>query len=187
MLKLGKSAMNALKAHPAEDAVTTLVEKLPDYEKVSEDMETGSITLRSKTTGESVATDYDSLVLGRTKVKDAAGAPVSIARGDLAKIPSWVPRYAGATGELMLVQRDDASETSGVFSFTSNDAPKLVTDFYAAEAGKLGMGSNYNGSTELGNRISRSFHFRSGGRVLEVHAFGIGGPPWIVEVMYEGK
>lgn len=187
MVRLGKTAMSVLNAHPAQDAVETLVEKLPDYEKVSEDTEKGSITLRSKVTGESIATDYDSLVMGRTKVKDAAGALVPIAGGDLTKIPPWVPRYAGATGELMLVQRDDASETSGVFSFTSNDAPNLVTDFYGAEAGKLGMGSNYNGSTELGNRISRSFHFRSGGRLLEVHAFGTGGPPWIVEVMYKGK
>jgi hypothetical protein len=182
-----KKVAQSLKEHPGKDAVEALLGQLPDYEKVSEDVERGSISIRAKTSGENIATDYDSLVLGKTEVRDATGAATPIAKGDLANIPAWVPRYAGATDEKMVVQRDDASQTSGVLAFTTYDAPQAVVEFYETATGPLGFSGNYSGSSEMGSRISKERHFRGGGRVLRVHVHGVSGPPWIVQVIYEGK
>ncbi|MCW1913897.1 hypothetical protein OJ996_09945 [Luteolibacter sp. GHJ8] len=186
-MTVGKKVMEAFKAHPGQDAVTALMEKLPDYEKVSEDVEKGSITIRAKASGENIATDYDSLVLGKTEVKDATGAATPIAKGDLSKIPAWVPRYPGAIDEKMVVQRDDASQTSGVLVFTTNDAAQAVVDSYEKAAIPIGFSGNYSGSSEMGSRISKERRYSGGGRVLRVHVHGVSGPPWIVQVIYEGK
>ena len=191
MFKVGKEVVkevtNAMKEHPGKDAVTRLIERMPDYEKVSEDAEKGNITLRSKTDGVEVVTDYDSLVLGTTEVKDAAGALRPIASGDLTKVPAWVPRYTTTDKLACVVQRDDTTETSGVIAFTTMDALDDVMAFYGKEAGGLSMHSSASSSTTFVDRISRSQRFSGGKRTLLIHAHGVGGPPWVVQVVYEEK
>lgn len=191
MFKLGsevvKGVTSAMKDHPGKDAVAELVERMPEYEKVSEDTEKGNITLRAKTGGATVTTDYDPLVLGTTEVKDAAGAPRPIASGDLTKIPAWVPRYAKADKETCVVQRDDATMTSGVLAFTTMDALNDVAAFYGKEADGLSMHSSATSSTDFGGRVSRSLRYSGGKRALRVHMHAVGGPPWIVQVVYEEK
>jgi hypothetical protein len=184
---VGKKAIASFKEHPAKDAVAELVERLPGYQKVAEDYEKGSITLRSKTDGAMVTTDYDPLVLGTTEVKDAAGLPRPIATGDLTKIPAWVPRYSPADKETCLVQRDDPAETSGVFAFTTTDRLDDVMAFYGEEAEGLSMHSSATSATDFNGRVSRSLRVSGGKRMLRVHAHAVGGPPWIVQVVYEEK
>jgi hypothetical protein len=184
---VGKKAIASLKEHPGKDAVAELVERLPAYQKLAEDFEKGSITLRSKTDGALVTTDYDALVLGTAEVKDAAGSARPIATGDLTKIPAWVPRYSPADKEACVVQRDDATETSGVLAFTTMSPLDDVMAFYGKQAEGLSMHSSATRATDLGGRVSRSLRVSGGKRMLRVHAHAVGGPPWIVQVVYEEK
>ena len=184
---VGKKAIASLKEHPGKDAVAELVERLPAYQKLAEDFEKGRITLRSKTDGAMVTTDYDPLVLGTAEVKGASGAPRPIASGDLAKIPAWVPRYSPADKEACVVQRDDATETSGVFAFTTMNPLDDVMAFYGKQADSLSLNASATTSTTFADRVSRSQRLSGGKRTLEIHAHGVAGPPWIVQVVYEER
>jgi hypothetical protein len=186
-MAVGKKVIAGFKDHPGKDAVHELVERMPDYQKIDEDAEKGTITLHSRASGETVTTDYDPLVLGRTEVKDAAGAPRPIASGDLAKVPSWVPRHPAAETETCVVQRDDATVTSGVIAFTTKDPLDDTMDFYRKQADSLAMHSSASSSADFNGRASRSLRFSGGKRSLRIHAHAINGPPWIVQVIYEEK
>ena len=191
MVKVGKEVVkevsSAMKAHPGKDAVVRLIERMPDYEKVSEDAEKGDITLRSKADGVQVVTNYDSLVLGTSEVKDSSGSLRPIASGDLTKIPEWVPRYSPADKEACVVQRDDATETSGVLAFTTMDPLDDVMAFYGKQADSLSLNASATTSTTFADRVSRSQRLSGGKRTLEIHAHGVAGPPWIVQVVYEER
>lgn len=181
LFKAAKSAF----ANPGKSSAEFVVAGNKDLSKVSENDESGEMTVQVKSTGEQLTLKYDDLAKGRILAKDKEGNVAPLSQGDLAKVPAWVPRYPGITDEVSLSQSDDG--TSGMLVFTTNDSAEAIKKFYSDEAEKISLTSSISTSVDLGGAAKLNLTFGSGPRTLKVDAFSKTGEPFSVKVLYSGK
>ena len=190
-LMVGTCARNGIRmasefsANPAKAAAENMVKEHPGLEQVSADDSTGRMTIRLKNNGETVTLGYAELGQGKIPFKDAAGTLLPAGPGDLAKIPAWVPRYPGTTGETAVFHEETSTRIAGIATATSTDDSDTVARHFEGEAIKLSLDSsgrtsmNFNGSRTL--RLT----FRGTKRELVVIAFGKSGDPLVIQTTYK--
>ena len=174
-------------ANPGKAAAEMVVSASKDLEKVSENDATGEMTIRVKSSGEQVTLKYDDLAKGRFTVKDKDGKVTQFGQGDLANVPSWVPRYPGGSDEASVMQSEDSRELSGMVTFTTSDSTEAIKKFYEDEAGKLSLGSSSSSSMNLNGSDTLSIDFKGDKRGLSVNVFGKSGEPLNAQVVYTEK
>lgn len=183
--KKGMQLASELAANPGKAAAEKMVGEHPGLEKVSQDDATGRMTIRLKDSGETVTLGYAELGRGDIPFKDAAGTLLPSGPGDLAKIPAWVPRYPGASGERAIFHEEDPLRVVGILTSRTTDSSEAVAKFFEDEAAKLSLNSsgrtsmNFNGSNTL------ELSFREGKRELVVIAFGKSGDPLVIQTTYK--
>ena len=183
--KLFKGAMAKLKEHPAKEAAESVLREYPDLDKSGVDPEAGTVVLSSKANDETVATTYQEIAQGKVLMKDAAGAMVPVFQGDLAKLPAWVPRYPGATGETSLAHKDEPDRIHGIIVAETTDDLAAVETFFSGAAGKLfSISSSSRSSMDMNGARSLNLSYGGGKRKLEFHAFGAKGAPLTVVTVY---
>lgn len=113
----------------------------PEFEFVSGDAGTKTITMRDKATGETMTASLEDVQNGRFilkksdgtvvelsagggfKATDAKGTVTEIGGGDMAPPPAWVPAYPGNSKPVMSSQTNTGGTIRGVFAFTTPDGP----------------------------------------------------------------
>ncbi len=167
-------------ANPGKAAAEKMVAEHPELEKVSEDDTTGQMTIRLKDSGESVTLGYAELGRGDIPFKDAAGSLLPAGPGDLAKIPTWVPRYPGATDERAIFHDEYPGRLRGIITTRTTDPIGVVKKFFEVETAK-----DWNDYSGVSGSDSFHLRFKEGKRELTVIAFGKSGDPLVIQTTYK--
>jgi len=183
--RCGMSIAKSLKEHPAREAAAAVAGEYPELEIASENTETGAVTLRLKSSGSEAVTTYDDIAHGRVSFLDSSGNPASVFKGDLPKLPAWVPRYPSASGESSLLHQDLPARVHGITIADTTDALGDVEQFFETEASKLSssMASSRSSSDINGARKLR-LGFEGGKKTLEILAYGTSGSPLTIVTIY---
>jgi hypothetical protein len=172
-------------ANPAKAAAENMVKAHPGLEMISEDDASGQMTIRLKNNGETVTLGYGELGQGRIPFKDAAGTLLTADPGGLAKIPAWVPRYPGATGETSVFHEETSTRIAGIVTATTTDDSDTVARHFEGEAIKLSLDSSGRTSMNFNGSKSLRLTFRGGKRELLVIAFAKSGDPLVIQTTYK--
>lgn len=188
-MKAGKSIAEgiakAFNEHPAKETVERVFKDYPAYEKTAENPEAGTFTLRVRAGGEEVPATYDDWLHGKVMIKDASGATVPAVQGDLTKVPTWVPRYPGATGEVSLLHQDSPTRIHGILVADTTDTKEAIAAHFDAEASKLfSVVSSSKGSSDINGKRSVDLSFSGGKKKFEIQAYGMPGAPMTVVTIY---
>jgi len=187
--KFGKFVMGevakTMNEHPAREEVETVFKSYPTIERTAENVDAGTFTLRVKSSGEELPTTYDDFLHGKVTIKDASGAAVPALQGDLSKIPSWVPRYPGASGELSLLHEESPSRIHGIFVADTTDNKETIQAYFEARAKSLfGFSSSAASSSDINGKRSVNLSFSGGKRKFEIQAYGMPSSPMTVVTIY---
>lgn len=182
-----KEVAKELAANPGKASAEFVVASNKDLEKVSENDETGEMTIRIKSSGQQLTLKYDDLAKGRVMVKDKDGNVTQLGLGDLERVPAWIPRYPGAMEEASLMQSEDAKQMTGMLSFTTNSSADDIRKFYEYEARKLTFNSSGSSSRKLSGTETINLKFEAGTREMTVDIYGMSGQPLGVKVLYVEK
>lgn len=150
-----------------DSAAEIMVQMHPDLEMVEEDPQTGEITVRVSSTGEELSFAAEELAQGRVTLKGSDGTEITLGQGDLADVPAWVPRYAGALDERALFYRESADGIKGLFSFSSSETPEQIEDFFDKELGHF-SNSGSSSFTLVGDVEQRTLSYSEGAKELEI-------------------
>jgi hypothetical protein len=189
-MKAGKAVMKALNEHPAKETVEAVFRDYPTLEKTAEDPVAGTFNLRVKSSGKEVPrTTYADWLHGKVMIEDTTGASVPALQGDVSKVPAWVPRYPGTTGEVSLLHQESPTRIHGILVADTSDSKEAVSSFFEAESKKIsGLSSSGSSNTDMNGRRSVSMSFSGGKYRLEIHAYGMpGGPMTVVTIYTEEK
>jgi hypothetical protein len=184
--KFGMKMVKLLDEHPAKTAAEAVIATDSDLFKTSENPKAGEITLRKQSSGEPISTTYEDLVFGRTTVSDGPGNSAPLFRGDLTKVPAWVPRYPGVSGETSVVHLDLPDRT-GILAATTTDTAEDVEKFFEAEASKLSLSNSLSTRTDFNGNKSIRLHYEGGKRELIVNTYNKSGSPVTVQTIYTEK
>jgi hypothetical protein len=185
LVDFAKEGLKSLNDHPAKAAATEILNAFPNVEKSNEKKESGTLRLHLNSGGDPVDTSYDDIVHGRVEIPDTSGTPVRIFQGDLAKVPSWVPRYPGATGETSVLHKDLPDRIHGMIVADSTDNSDAIDQFYEKEADKLfSIRSTARGSADINGNRTLYASYASGKRKLEIRAYGPKGAPMTILTIY---
>jgi len=180
VVKVGTSTIKKMAEHPAKEAAEAVVAAYPDIEKISEDSKSGSITLRSKSGGGQIVTTYDEVVHGRVTLNSTP-----VFQGDLIKVPAWVPRYPGASGEVSTFHQELPERVHGIIAADTTDTPEAMKTYFDTEVGKLfPISSATYGSTDFNGAKSIYIGYRDGKRFLEIRAYAAKGAPLTMQTSY---
>jgi len=159
--KKGKEYLAGFEENPAMAAAETMIRLNPELELVESDRESGTLTVRSKETGEVVTFNLEEIEQGKLSVLTEDGEEASVTfRGgeggleieseeggttsrlrigaDPDEIPSWVPVYPGAEPSSTFLS-STGEGTQGAFSLNTDDSPDDVLSWYSDEIEDLGM------------------------------------------------
>jgi hypothetical protein len=175
VIGIGIYAAHSFAKNPGATMAKVLTMANPNIEVLSTDNDARTFRIRDKQTGEVSTISWDDAKKGgkfTISADDGHGGhgSVKFGAGD-ADIPSWVPRYPGASnvGEFSASGTESNGEGSGgSFSFTTSDSPRRVLDYYKDKAAELGLKVNMNTDMPTGGMIvAAEEHER---RVLSVTA-----------------
>ncbi len=183
----GFKKVKAIAWNPGKASAEFVVASNKDLEKVSENDETGEMTIRIKSSGQQLTLKYDDLAKGRVMVKDKDGNVTQLGLGDLERVPAWIPRFPGAKEEASLMQSEDAKQMTGMLNFTTNSSADDIRKFYEDEAGKLSLESSSSSSMNLNGVDTIHIDFKGGKRTMTVDIYGMSGQPLGVKVLYVEK
>ncbi len=163
----------------------------PDLELVSVDEEADKVTFKNVKTGQTVTLDGSAIREGRlsvdtgegkftidatgsgqegkVEVTDASGKTVFQAgSADLSELPSWVPRYPGATSTGMMAAGGGAKSRGGVFQLKTTDSVGEVRAYYERELEGLGFQLQKNSVSSGTSQVVTLIGSGSGGRSVTV-------------------
>jgi hypothetical protein len=184
-VSVGKSVMKNFKEHPALPMVEAVLAAHPELDKPAYDEINGTITLVAKDTGKEVKTRFEDIVHGKVMIEDASGTPVPLFRGDLTKVPAWVPRYPASTGVASLVHQDLPDKIHGILVMETTDSIADVEKFFETEAGKLFTSSATSRSSVEINGVQRSkLSYAGGKKRIEILAYGKSGSLLTIMTLY---
>lgn len=172
----------------------------PELELVEADDEARTLTVRNVETGEVMTVDASELREGRLTFTDEEGQEVSmgmeegedgqgaftvrdregnetfrVGSGGEENIPEWVPRYEGVTLEGTMMNRT-AEETSGAFSFETEDSVDAVLDFYRQALEDEGLTQTGQSDNRAGEGRFANLTYEADGRTVNVMVTTDGGP-----------
>lgn len=173
--------------NPAKASAEFALQANKDLEKVSENDASGEMTFRVKSTGEEITLKYDDLAKGRFTVKDKDGKVTQLGMGDVSKVPAWVPRYPGAIDETSVMQTEDATQLTGMMTFTIKDSADALEKFFNDETAKQSLTSSNRSSMDIQGTQTLNLQYRGGKRELTVTAYNKSGEPMNVQVVYSEK
>ncbi len=157
----------------------------PDIEVIDVDSDSGVIEIREKSTGKRMTIDFEQARLGRIAIRDESGGRVELegeggrlrvetpegtatfGGGDL-RLPSWIPRYSGHIGQVLLSSTEQGGER-GTVTFKSNDDPGTVTAFYETEFTGQGLAVDRNRTEAAGSAVIL-LTVKGNGRTARVNA-----------------
>jgi hypothetical protein len=160
MIGFGIYAARAIARNPGMAVAKLITMGNPNLEVLNTDNGAGTITVRDRQTGKESTITFDQARNGHftiTADDDRGGkASVQFGGGAANDLPSWVPKYPGATNTGLFSAKGTDSNgkgEGGSFTFSTSDQPRKVLDFYRDKAGELGLKVNMNTDTGSGGMI----------------------------------
>lgn len=122
-----------------------------DLEVVGEDDGAGTVTVRDRRSGKTVTLNFDDAKQGKFRIsaEDENGKTGELQFGGNAKVPDWVPVYPGASVQANITGQASDGEGGNV-TYTTNDEPSKVVDFFQRKAKDLGMSAKLTSTTSDG-------------------------------------
>lgn len=149
--------------NPAAAAARMIAAANPDAELVRVDERKGIVVIREKSTGKTFTINFEDVKRGRIVFSDDRGETVAL--GGAAKLPDWVPVYAGAKPELAAAG-EGAERSGGTYQFTTRDSVSAVAGYYKAALEKAGF--TINAETAQPGVATVSGDDEAGGRMVNV-------------------
>ncbi|MEM9236051.1 MAG: hypothetical protein AAGB14_04680 [Verrucomicrobiota bacterium] len=171
-----------LTTHPQKVAAEKVVSLHPELDLVSEDEESGMLTIRNRATGEEITISYEDLAAGKLTVTGEDGSEKPMGSTDLSQLPAWVSPYPGVSDAILSFHFERGGGTVGMLSFSTSDSPEQVVQFYEGTAKSSYTSSS---SMNIGEIEHASKSFRDGKRELSVFTQRQAGNPTRVQVTYE--
>ena len=153
--------------NPEKAAAEMLVSMNPELEMVSQDEESGEMTIRTKD-GEKITLSYQDIAEGRITMTDAEGNLTRIGSADLSQVPAWVPKPPDLTEPLSTYHSETGSTITGQFSCRTSAGSENLKSFYEDAASDLGMSSSSSKSMNANGTSVATLSFSGGGRSLTV-------------------
>ncbi|HVT60109.1 MAG TPA: hypothetical protein VHR45_17160 [Thermoanaerobaculia bacterium] len=139
---LVKSSVAEFEKNPAMTALKLAVAVNPDLETVSTDEGKKTVTIRNKKTNMAITLvvarydhlhfSYDNGFNVKATADKGKQSPMSFGAGTLEDLPSWVPKYPGATPQRLFACTTRELRAGG-FTITTTDAPGKVLAWYEAQ------------------------------------------------------
>ena len=171
-------------ANPQKVVAEQVVKMNPDLEMLSEDDETGEMTIRNTATGEETTISYQDLAEGKLTVTGSDGSVTQLGSAEVSSVPGWVPAYSAMENPMMPYHQDKGGEIHGLLSFTTKEVPADVIAFYE---GEMSSASQSSSSVNIGDIDQVSKTFRDGKKTLTISAQRNADQPTRVQVSYEER
>eukprot|EP00903_Cladosiphon_okamuranus_P003481 g3479.t1 len=162
-----KGKFEEFAANPEKAAAELIVATNPDLEKISENVEQGEMTIRTKD-GKEMTVSYKDISEGKIVMTDQDGNETLIGSSDLSKVPEWVPVAPDFTDGVSTYQSTSGGKVSGQFSGTTGMGVEQLKAFYSEKATALGMTSTSNNSMNSGDTAVATLRFSGGGKSIAV-------------------
>ena len=202
MKEVANETVREFRENPERAAAEMMVRLTPELEMVSADDAAGTMTIRTKSSGEEVTLSYQDIAAGKFTVTTGGGTMTvdgseGVVRttgpegettigggGGLEKMPAWFEVPEGVTGwrALMTSERGDQ-----VTALVSGEAERPMTELEAALKESLeAAGFQESGSSTAGTGTTMSFVHQAEGRSVTASLFEKGGKR-VVQLTYTGK
>jgi hypothetical protein len=169
--------------NPEKAAAEMVVSMNPDLKKISQNDETGEMTIRTKE-GEEITLSYKEISEGRFMVKDKDGNVTQFGSTDLSKIPSWVPQATDLKDAVSLYHGETAKEISGQFSGKSIRSAKDLEAELSAKWAASGISSNNKGVTNVNGTSIITLNYSDEKRKLQIVITEKSGSETLVNTFY---
>jgi len=174
--KKAKDFVEEASANPAKAAAEMMVRMNPDLELVSSDDDSGTMTIRDKTTGKETTLNWSDIAEGKLTfetdgesytvdggadgsmtVQDGSGEQTMSFGANAGDVPSWFPAYPDQSEVNVLVNANQNGQQSTIWTFQTADAVANVLAFYEQQLKSTGwevttnnsdVGGTSNGSIE---------------------------------------
>ena len=177
-------------ANPQRTVAESILRFHPDLEEVSHDDNTGTMTVRVKSTGEEMTVSYDDLANGRVTITQPDGTKTSLGGNDPSTIPAWVPKYPTVKETISTFHQEGPDKIHGVLAFSTTDTPEAVAEFFEKEMEKLpgSTSGTSSGSMNLGSTSQLTRTIEKGDCKVDLTVSSAGGAePTQVILLYEEK
>lgn len=178
-----KGTFEDFAANPEKAGAEMIVSMNPELEMVSQDEETGMMTIRTKD-GKEMTLSYQDIAEGKLEVTDADGNTTSIGSTDLSQVPAWVPKAPDLTDGVSMFHTDEGGSVSGQFSGKSTKGIEDLTDFFETEASGQGLSNSSSSSTSMNGTAVSTLDFSGGGKTLKIVITGKPGSATLVNTNY---
>lgn len=194
--------------NPAMASAKLIVRTNPELELVSSDDEAGTLTIRSRETGEMVTVDLDQIEQGRIRfesggeevtlgveegeegegaltVRGKEGeAEFRVGGGGEENIPAWVPRYPEVEPAGTFFSQS-GGEVSGTFTVETDDSVDDVIAFYRDALEEAGFTETAYTTSQAGGTRNANLVAESGNRQVGVMASSDDGTTQVVVTFSE--
>ncbi|MEW6209539.1 MAG: hypothetical protein AB1631_14315 [Acidobacteriota bacterium] len=117
----------------------------------AKDAEAGKITIKGDK-GEEVSMEAKDDDGGSINIKSKEGS-VTLGSGSAGNLPDWLPAYPGASMQGVYSVKNNETDSAG-FTFTTDDTPQQVVDFYESALEDAGMKVTTNNLKQAGQDYS---------------------------------
>ena len=178
-----KKKIDDFTKNPEKAAAEMVVSMNPDLKKISQNDETGEMTIRTKE-GEEITLSYKDISEGRFMVKDKDGNVTQFGSTDLTKVPSWVPQATDLKDGVSLYHGETAKEISGQFSGKSTRSAKDLEAELSSKWAASGISSNNKGVTNVNGTSIITLNYSDEKRKLQIVITEKSGSETLVNTFY---
>ena len=172
--------------NPEKAAAEMMVSANPELEMVSQNDETGEMTIRTRN-GEEMTLSYADISEGRIRVTDKDGNETRIGSTDLSRVPGWVPKAGDLSDAVSFYQSETGDEISGQFSGRTAASPEEIEAEIETQALALDMTAGGRSTMGVQGVSTTTLNFSGGGRELRVVITGRPGEKTQVNTNYAEK
>jgi hypothetical protein len=164
---MAKGKLEEFAANPEKAGAEMIVSWNPDLEKISEDDEKGTMTIRTRQGKESTLS-YKDISEGKITIADEDGNTTLIGSSDLSQVPAWVPLAPDLSDGVSTFHSNAGGAITGQFSGRSGKSLDDLKSFFEGEASSAGLSSSSSSSANMGATSVATLEFSGGGKSLNI-------------------
>lgn len=162
-----KGKIDEFAQNPEKAAAEMVVSMNPDLEMISQDEESGEMTIRTKD-GKEMTLSYQDIAEGRITMTDSEGNMTRFGSADLSQVPEWVPQAPELTDGVSTFHSEVDGKINGQFSGKTPESAEDLKTFYEGAASDLGLSSSSSKSVNANGINVVTLSFSGGGRSITV-------------------
>jgi hypothetical protein len=181
-----KKKIGEFAANPEKALAESVIAMNPEFKKLSQDDQKGTMTIRTKN-GEELTFSYKDIAEGKIMLKDKDGNTTRIGSANLSQVPAWVPMVPDLSDGISMFHSEAANEISGQFSGKSARTAEDLRAFFEGEAASLELENESSGSTQADGTSMITLGFSGSGKSLTIVIIEKPGEGSLVNTTYSEK